>query len=316
MTYASQDKIQASDYNSLVTQVNALYGTGSSNKGLGQTVLSTISTGNTVDNLEWSNLRTVINSIAAMQGTSIATIPAFTEGNIITYLSSVKNGIIAIDNNVTNAAAQGTSIPTATSFAGTWSKQLTYTHIITFGSGDKARYFFNAGGQIAINFTKLGSASMDIIWQGLAAKIGTLVLSAGDLSGTKTSTVVGTNYTGFFQNSSSASKTLGRSVYDPSRGYYRLSTVDTTVFAQTAQTTTTSGYYGSSIEVKIKSNGPQGSNGDNGSTITITTVWDEVPDGLLSSNGTTTTVTVRPPSTANISNTWGTVSVSGSVTGS
>lgn len=316
MTYAAQGKIQASDYNTLVGQVNGLTGTGTGRSGLGQTGIATIPAGNIVDNNEWSTLRSAIISIAAHQGTSIATIPTINEGNIVTYLSSIKNGVASIVNNVTNASAQGSSSSTTTSFAGTWSNQLVFTHVITFASGDKARYFFNAGGQIAISFSKTGSSSMDAIWQSLVAKIGTLYISAGGPLGTETSTIVGTNYTGFTQTSGSASKDLGRIQYDTSRGYYKLTTSDSVVFKQTAQTSGTTGYYGSSIEVKVKTNGTQGTNGDNGSTVTITTIWDEIPDGLLSSVGTSTIVTLKPPSTANITNTWGTVTVSGSVTGS
>lgn len=316
MTYQSQGKIQSQDYNQFVSQINALYSTGSGRKGLGQTGLTTVASGNTVDNSEWSNLRTIINKIAALQGTSISTIPVIAEGDVVTYLSSIKNGVASIDANATNAGAQGTSIPTSTSYAGTWSNQLTYTHVITFESGDKARYFFNAGGQIAINFNKLGSSSMDTIWQSLITKIGTLFISAGGTAGTETSTIVNTSYTGFTQNSSSASKAVGRTIYDTSRGYYKLTPNDITVYKQTAQTTVASGYYSSFIELRARTNGSQGSYGDNGSTIIITTIWDEIPNGLLSSNGTTTTVTVRPPSTTNILNTWGNVTVSGSVTGS
>jgi hypothetical protein len=72
----------------------------------------------------------------------------------------------------------------------------------------------------------------------------------------------------------------------------------------------------------MKTNGTQGSNGDNGSVITITTVWDEVPNGLAVATGTATTLTVKPPRSTTSSpsgylvNSWGTPTVSGTVTGS
>jgi len=62
-----------------------------------------------------------------------------------------------------------------------------------------------------------------------------------------------------------------------------------------------------------RSNGTQGSNGDSGSVITITTLWDEVPDGLTVGDGSSTTVTAQAPETTYIANTWGTISVSGTV---
>jgi hypothetical protein len=60
----------------------------------------------------------------------------------------------------------------------------------------------------------------------------------------------------------------------------------------------------------------QGANGDAGSIITLYTVWDEVPDGLTVGSGSTVTVTAVAPETTNLANTWGTITLAGSVTGS
>jgi hypothetical protein len=46
------------------------------------------------------------------------------------------------------------------------------------------------------------------------------------------------------------------------------------------------------------------------------TLWDEIPNGLSVSSGSATTVTIRPPSTTYISSTWGSPTVSGTVSGS
>ena len=53
-----------------------------------------------------------------------------------------------------------------------------------------------------------------------------------------------------------------------------------------------------------------------GNVITISTVWDEIPNGLTVATGSATTVTIRPPEVTYIANTWGTPSVTGTVTGS
>jgi hypothetical protein len=68
------------------------------------------------------------------------------------------------------------------------------------------------------------------------------------------------------------------------------------------------------INIFVKTNGTVGSNGDVGNVITITTVWDEIPNGLTVGTGSTTTLTVRPPEVTNLANTWGTISLAGSVT--
>jgi hypothetical protein len=59
----------------------------------------------------------------------------------------------------------------------------------------------------------------------------------------------------------------------------------------------------------------QGSNGDTGSVITIYTIWDEVPDGLTAAANSATTLTVRPPAVTHIANTWGAITLSGTVSG-
>jgi hypothetical protein len=102
---------------------------------------------------------------------------------------------------------------------------------------------------------------------------------------------------------------------DSSKGYYGLTVSNATVFTQTASTGP-SGYLSSFIRFIVKSNGTQGSNGDTGSVVTIYTIWDEVPDGLVVASGSATTMTLTPPSTTNIANTWGAVTLSGTVTGS
>ena len=77
------------------------------------------------------------------------------------------------------------------------------------------------------------------------------------------------------------------------------------------------GYYALTTgRVIVKSNGTQGSNSDAVIIITIYTIWDEVPNGLTVSSGSATTLTARPPSTTNIANTWGAITLAGSVTGS
>jgi hypothetical protein len=98
-------------------------------------------------------------------------------------------------------------------------------------------------------------------------------------------------------------------------GYYALTTSNANVYYQTASTGP-SGYLSTNINIFIKTNGTQGSNGDTGSVITISTVWDEIPNGLTVSTGSETTVTLRPPEVTNIANTWGTPTVTGTVTGS
>jgi hypothetical protein len=45
-------------------------------------------------------------------------------------------------------------------------------------------------------------------------------------------------------------------------------------------------------------------------------VWDEIPNGLTVTTGSATTVTVRPPETTYLANTWGSISIAGTSSGS
>ena len=97
-------------------------------------------------------------------------------------------------------------------------------------------------------------------------------------------------------------------------GYFALTTSNANVFTQTA-TGTPAGYVGSLIQFIMKSNGVQGSNADVGNVITVYTIWDEIPNGLVMGTGSTTTLTIVPPAVTYIANTWGTITLAGSATG-
>jgi hypothetical protein len=55
-------------------------------------------------------------------------------------------------------------------------------------------------------------------------------------------------------------------------------------------------------------------NADNGSSVFVNVVLDKISGNGVLGAGSTANLTVYPPSTGNIANTWGTISVSGSST--
>ena len=70
MAYTSGDTIEAAHYNAFVASVNALWGSGSSNRGLGQTTtISTVSATDTIAATQWSTLLDRIRSISDHYGT-------------------------------------------------------------------------------------------------------------------------------------------------------------------------------------------------------------------------------------------------------
>ena len=316
MSYAQYGTIQASDFNTLVggnptttaNTLNAVWATGGSAAGYGQTAIANVVSGQTVAaTSQWASLVTNTANSATHQGSSITAVTTPVAGGTITYLSAIPTNLTTIYTNRLNAATQGATTSNTATRATTWSTQLTFTHTATFANGDAARYFFNSGGQLKLTFAQPNGTSMANAFNSLTTAISTLVLSAPS-SGTIT--VAGTSYSGFTKIGGTGSP----SPYATNTGYYALTTANANVFLQT--TGTPAGYTTSFINVLVKSNGTQGSNGDAGSIITITTIWDEVPDGLTVTAGSATTLTAQAPETTNISNSWGTVTLAGSVTGS
>ena len=316
MSYAQFGLIEASDYNTLaggnpVTssgKINTVWATGGGSAGYGQTALANVSTGTSVLASSWANLVNTTANAALHQGTSITSVTAPSAGNTITFNSAISTNLTTIYNNRLNAAAQGGTSSNTVTRGSSWSSSLTFTQTVTFASGDAARYFFNAGGQLAITCSHSDTSSpIDILFNGLASNIGTVVLSA-PTSGTIT--IASTPYSGVTKVGGGGNSPTILS----NNGYYALTPSNANVFTQTASGSGT--YVNSFIRLILQSNGTQGANGDAGSVITLYTVWDEVPDGLPVANVSTTTLTVRPPSTTYIANTWGAISLSGSVSGS
>lgn len=316
MTYAKNSLIEASDYNTLATSYNNLWGVGLGNKGLGQTTtLSTVQQLAKVTKTEWTNLANAIVNLGGQQGSVLTALPAFNTGDIITYVAGLQTNLTTLNSNAGWAQYQGSSNTTTTQTTTTWNNSLTFTQTITFGSGDQARYFFNSGGQIVIQPT-VATSSTDpgsVFFKNLAQICGSWVISG---EGGK---IVGSTYTPFTKIGGTANP----AAINTSLGYYGLTTnyqqaVKIVYDGSFTGGTTGGGNYGTNsfISLSIKSNGAQGINNDNGSVITVQVVFDEMPNGLNVTGTSSVACIIKPPSISYIKNTWGTVAVSGSVTGS
>lgn len=315
MSYAQFGTIEASDYNNLVGtnpnttsgRLNTVWSTGGTTAGYGQTAEATVAVGDTVTAAKWANLVTKTANSATHQGTSITAVTAPSTGGTVTYLSAVPTNLTTIYNSRLNAATQGATTANSVARATTWSALLTFTHTVTFANGDAARYFFNSGGQLKVtcshaNVTGAGNQ----LFNGLASNVGTVVMSA-PTSGTIT--ISSTSYSGITKIGGGGSAPT----ISTNSGYYAMTTSNANVFTQLAGGATA--YLNSFIRVIAKSNGTVGSNGDVGNVVTLFTLWDEVPDGLTVGSGSTVTVTAQAPETTNLANTWGAITIAGSVAG-
>lgn len=317
MTYTSGGLIQATDYNGFVgttanANVNDVWGTGSTDKGWGQSPLATVADPNTVTATQWASLVNTISSMASHTGTTITARTAPVAGNLIQILSALNTDLTNINNNRGNAVANGsqytawtgTNSKTGTTSGATWT--ITFTNTVTFASADAARYFFNAGGRIKIDVSKTSTGNTgDPEWNDLANTLcGDIYITGGSL----TQTIAGTAYTG----TTKVGGTGSPDILQTGIGWYDLTAgaAATIVYKQFADTAPyTSNFIQHSIAKGASSN-----------TLIITTLWsasdgDPISGGTAASGATPgtapcTIVTYFPPSTTYLGTaSWGTPTV-------
>ena len=313
MTYAQYGSVQASDYNTLVGgnpvttsgTLNAVWATGGSTAGYGQTAEANVAVGDTVTAAKWANLVNRTANSASHQGTSITSVSAPVSGGTITFLSAIPTNLTTIYGSRLNAATQGATSANTVTTVSTWADKATWNHTATFANGDAGRYFFNSGGQLKLTMSHPTGTGINLLLNNLASNVGTIVQSAPS-SGSIT--VSGVSYNGITKiGGGGNAPTISQN-----SGYYAMTTANANVFYQTASTGP-SGYLSTNINVLIKSNGTQGSNSDAGSVITIYTIWDEIPNGLTVASGSSVTLTAQAPETTYLANSWGTITLAGSV---
>ena len=181
MTYSSGGTIQASDYNNFATQVNNIWGTGNGSNGYGQsTTLSSVTAASVnIASTEWVSLINRLNSLSYHQSATNYAPETPVTGGLIAYIGNLSTTVTSIVTNKLNSYANGSDSSTNYDNATGWYTSSQREISITFSSGDAARYFFNAGGQIRISYSLTSpdnSKSTD--WQTLCSNVGTLVLSA------------------------------------------------------------------------------------------------------------------------------------------
>ncbi len=330
MSYTAGGLIEATDYNGFVStsgnNVNAIWSTGTTDKGYGQSAIANVAAGGTVTATQWA---TLVNNIAAIgnhQNTTITSRVAPVTGNVIAILANVAADINTVTAARGNAAASGSEIVT---FSGTSSKTtgtgsgstpwtITFTHTVDFDTADKARYFWNAGGIVRLRVSKTSTGTVaDPEWNDLAGVLMNEIRLVGRVN-SASQTIGGVVYTGL-------NKTVGSgtpSTFLSTTGWYDLTTSNTIIYKQFADT---SPYTGQFIQVEARTAG-------SGTELVLTTTWtdpggsgagavDAITGGTATSSpfssfGTApaTVVTLFPPSSTFLSASWGTPTVAASVT--
>jgi hypothetical protein len=307
MTYSSGGLIEAADFNNVVggspanvsTQFNTVWAIGKQTQGYGQTAVSNVSVSSTVAATNWASLINNLNSARIHQSGSGSGLSAPTAGTTITYLATLTSAVSTAYTNGLSAASFGSTSTFATVTksmiaAAAASNTQTWTTTFTFASADQARYFFNAGGYVAVQdqtYTNVNGTKR-------SQSIGNIV------SGTTFGTITAVASSGLSTNVTATTN-------NTTLGYYQATTSN-----QVYNRATASAYYtGDYAEMAVRTNGTIGSNQDNGTVVTITaTLFSSTTGSTQSPDALSCTVGLAPvvrfPETTNLANTWGAVTVS------
>jgi hypothetical protein len=331
MTYSVGGLIQATDYNGFVSttvgaNVNAIFGqAGTTTSGYGQGNIATVSAAATVTATNWATLVNSVANIANHQGTSITSRSAPVAGGTISILAAVNSDIGNCYTNRNNAAASGTEIKswtgniaklTATG-SGTATWTITFTHTLTWANNTAFNNYFNAGGLIRWETSKTAdSTDADTEWNDLATTLtGNIFISGAATS----KTIASVAYTGTTKTGGTGTPTT----LATATGAYALTTSASTLYKQFADTAPYTASY-IQLDAAVNSNATP-------TVITLTTTWvdpggasagssDNISGGTDTASpyttfgtGPATLVTLFPPSTTYLTNTWGTPTIAATV---
>jgi hypothetical protein len=332
MSYVSGGLIEATDYNGFVAtsanNINAIWSTGSGDKGWGQTAIGQVSVGGTVTATQWA---TLVANLATSGSQTSSTLTSRTQpvaGNIIAVLANVATDINTVTNNRGNAAASGSQYgvftgsvaKTTGTGSGTAAWTITFTQTVTFASANAARYFFNAGGIVRLNYGKTSTGTdHDPDWNTLAGQCGSINFT-GRVNGTS-QTIAGQAYTGTTRLSGTGGT---QTTLATTTGFYSLTAggAATTIFQLNNATspytpefirTTVALNAGSTVLTFVTtwvddgSSGPGVSSNISGGTDTAS------PATSITGTAPTTLCTYIPPSTSFLTNSWGTPTIASSI---
>jgi hypothetical protein len=213
---AVNDKVTKNEYNNIRTKLVNVLSTGVGNSGWNMPIISSaVNEGNTVTINEWTNLGyDIINGYKHIAGTTPAVATVVEGGTIrygttftpsssdipVTQYDQWANTIAASPFTVSGTSSITTNKGTSSStwpgiYGATWTTKVTCTINVEFSTADKARYFFNSGGEIRFTASRSGGAgsTQNTSWTNLLSAAGTQAFGANK-PGTGTSPNDGTNF--------------------------------------------------------------------------------------------------------------------------
>ena len=282
MAYTAGDTILDDEYNAFVNNssspfgYNHFAGTGSTVYGLGQSAISTVSAGGTVNASEWNALMTGITNIANHTNDTITSRSAVSSGDSIAILAAVAADLATLAASVAagspNATALTTSsaLQTVTTSAEGWDSTATQEVSATFANANTMRHFFNAGGKIRVDpscVTGIDGSKDDVFNDLTVNAIGNLDIASQASTRSGSGETLTTN--------------------GLSNGFHDLGTGYTTIIKLTSDN---SGYTSNTVEISAKLNAAVGS----ATIITIKCVFTDAADDTTFTSGNTSGIPTNP----------------------
>ena len=196
MAYSAGDTILDDEYNVFVNNssspfgYNHFAGTGSTVYGLGQSAISTVSAGGTVNASQWNALMTGITNIANHTNDTMTSRSAVSSGDSIAILAAVAADLATLAASVAAGSPNATALTTSSakqssSSSSTWTGSHTVEHSVTFTNANTMRWFFNAGGKIRVSKSRTGNGgtngsanTKDSNWTNLYAALGNIDIAS------------------------------------------------------------------------------------------------------------------------------------------
>jgi hypothetical protein len=177
--------ISAAEYNNIQAKISVVLGSGSGQTGYGQSLQSgQVVPGDKIRVGQWLNLRTDL--LKARQHQTGAdesgnlTIPttSITVSEALRVQYSGFADIVTTDKFMIDGS-QATLEPLITGSIGTWNGVRTNVVTITFSSADRARNFFNAGGDLRVTSSRSGGGggSKNDTWTTMLDQSGSVIIN-------------------------------------------------------------------------------------------------------------------------------------------
>jgi hypothetical protein len=215
MAYTAGDTILDDEYNDFVGKatspfgINHTGGTGALQYGLGESAVTTVSAGGTINASQWNSLFTAMDTVAAHTGDTLTSAAAVSAGDTIAIKSALIADLATLAASVAAGCTGTANLTTSGTLqnpqsSATWYGSFTTEVSATFANANKMRHFFNAGGKIRIDPVRIsngaGSATgKDSEWDAIYNAVGNFDIAATTCtrSGTGETQTTFANTTGF-----------------------------------------------------------------------------------------------------------------------